>query len=66
MSILSFFRRTKSRYADDEAVDGLERASEENRIVSGNERTSELASLIAKDCPTPAGLKRIGKLLGGP
>lgn len=28
MSILSFFRRTKSRYADDTAVDGFTRVLE--------------------------------------
>ncbi|WP_244432705.1 MULTISPECIES: hypothetical protein [unclassified Afipia] len=65
MSILSFCRRTKSRFSDDKAVDSFERVVEQTRILS-DERTHELASLIVRDDPTPAEVARIGKLLGAP
>lgn len=33
MSILSFFRRTKSRYADDKAVDDFERVARDTGLL---------------------------------
>lgn len=33
MSILSFFRRTKSRYADDKAVDGFARVARDEGLL---------------------------------
>lgn len=66
MSILSFFRRTKSRYADNKAVDGFGQVVEHHRIMSAGQRTKELAGLMAKDNPTPAEVDRIAKLLSEP
>lgn len=67
MSILSFFHRTKSRYADDKAVDEFQRAVERTEILTGQQRIDEAAAIIRKDSvPTPADVNRLGKLLGDP
>lgn len=59
MNILRFFRRTKSHYVDDRAVDDFE------LVLTEQQRTDELAALIGKDDPAPADVGRIGKLLNG-
>ncbi|ABE64038.1 hypothetical protein Nham_3305 [Nitrobacter hamburgensis X14] len=57
-------RRTKSKYADDKAVDGFERVVEQTGIIE-SDPIDELAGLMKKDDPTPEDLERIGKLLTG-
>lgn len=64
MSILPFPRRTKSRHADDKAVDDFERVARDKGLLP-SDPIDELAGLIAKDDPTPEDLERIGKLLSG-
>ena len=63
MNILSLFRRTKSRYADNKVVEDF------NRLVDEIEqrRIDEAAAIIGKDsAPTSEDINRVGKLLGGP
>lgn len=63
---ISFFRRTKSRYADDKAVDDFARA-DETGILRAQQRIDEAAAIIGKDsAPTSEDVDRLGKLLGGP
>lgn len=67
MSILSFFRRTNSRYADDKAVDEFARAVGGTGILTEQQRIDEAAAIIAKGIvPTAADVDRLGKLLGDP
>lgn len=40
MSILSFFRRTKSRYADDKSVDDFTRVVEQTGLLTEQQRIS--------------------------
>lgn len=49
MSILSFLRRTKSRYVDDKAVDGFEQVAEPTGILTEEQRLNEAAAIIGKD-----------------
>lgn len=63
MGILNFFRRSKSRYADDKAVDAFSRVVEQTGILSEQQRIEELAKLISKDDPAPDDIERLGKLL---
>jgi len=65
MRVLSFFRRTKSRYADDKTVDDFARVAEQAGILSADQRTDQIADLMAKDNPTPTDVQQIAKLLGG-
>ncbi|WP_425994956.1 hypothetical protein [Afipia sp. DC4300-2b1] len=63
---ISFFRRTKSRYADDKAVDDFARV-DETGILRAQQRIDEAAAIIGKDsAPTSEDVDRLGKLLGGP
>ncbi len=65
MSILSFFRRTRSRYADDKAVDDFGRVSEQMGLTE-KQRVDEAAEIMSKDVePTAADVERLGKLLNG-
>lgn len=67
MTILSFLRRTKSRYADDKAVDGFEQVAEQTGILTEEQRLTEAAAIIGKDnAPTAEDIDRLGKLLGDP
>ena len=66
MSILSFLkRRTKSRYADDRAVDDFTRVVDQTGILTEQQRTDEAAKIIGNDSPTPEDIKRLGDLLNG-
>lgn len=60
MNILSFFRRrTKSRYANDKAVDDF------TRVLTDQQRVDEAARIIANDNPTPEDIERLGDMLNG-
>lgn len=64
---ISFFRRTKSRCADDKAVDDFARVVDETGILRAQQRIDEAAAIIGKDsAPTSKDVDRLGKLLGGP
>ncbi len=66
MGILSFFRRTKSRYADDKAVDAFARVVEQTGILTEKQRIDQIAEIISKDeDPSAAELDRLGSLLNG-
>jgi hypothetical protein len=56
-------RRTKSRHADDKAVDDFTRVVAQTGILNPLDPVDELAALIGKDQPTADDLERIGKLL---
>lgn len=64
MTILSFFRRTKSKYVDDKAVDEFTRVVDQTEILKPDP-FDELAALMKKDDPTDEEILRIGKLLTG-
>lgn len=64
MSILSFFRRTKSR--DAEAVDDFARVVEQTGILTEKQRIDQIAEIISKDEDLSAAeLNRLGNLLSG-
>lgn len=66
MSILSFFRRrTKSRYADDKAVDDFARVVEQTGILTEQQRIDEAAKIIANDDPTAEEIEQLGDMLSG-
>ncbi len=66
MNILSFFRRTKSRYADDRAVDGFARVVDQTGIRDEQKRTDELVKLISsQEAPSAQDVERLGQLLNG-
>lgn len=65
VSILSFFRRTKSRYADDKAVDGFMRLVEQTGILSEQERIEKAVAIVANDNPSAQDIERLGDMLNG-
>lgn len=66
MNILSFFRRTKSRYADDKAVDDFARVAEQTGILDEQQNIDELAKLISgQDNPSAEEVERLCEILSG-
>lgn len=64
-SILSFFRRTKSRYADDKAVDDFTHVVEQTGLLSEELLIDEAAKIIANDNPSVKDIERLGEMLNG-
>lgn len=48
MNILRFFRRSKSRYADDKAVDDFERVLKQVRPMTAEEQSDAIAREIGR------------------
>lgn len=57
-------RRTKSRYADDKAVDDFARVAREQNAPLDFDRDKRLAELLSSDGDPAANFDEIAKLLG--
>lgn len=59
--------RTKSRYANDKAVNDFTRVGDQVSILTEQQRIDEAAAIIGKDSiPTAGDIDRLGRLLGDP
>lgn len=65
MSLLSLFRRTKSRYADDKAVADFARVVDQTGVLTEQQRIDQAATIIANDNPSDEDIERLGQLLNG-